>query len=587
MAGNIGNLAIVISANAAPFKAALISAKSAINDFGAQVEQEQRRRAIIRPSSLLAKSSNFGAGNRTAGTSLQSTLAAGFSGGLAGSLVVAVGGALKSVVGVAGDIGHRAGEFLAESFQEGLQFKRMEMGVKFLAGSPERGSAWMSQLRSLSMQSGYGMTELGAGLRQIAGSTDDLDNTIPRLRAIASIGAGIGLDAENIRLFALAIAQVQAAGRFEAQELNQLTEHGLPIKELAKTAGLSVGEFRQQVKDGAVSVDVLDKTLNRLVYNEGGKFFGILADRAKTSIGQIDRIAASFQQLKIGLGEGILKGLDEGGFLKTAQSGVEFFISHQSQFSAFFKEAIAFAEQFSLGLIRVAGNLYDIARGFRGMYEDWKPIVKGILWTLNPGAMLATQAATRTGGTGGEWERSFQDFIANSRRDYGGLFNRVGQAAAAEKGGISVTDHPVLDKTLAKMLEDNRSAMMKGANPFDEFTNSLKQIQAAKDFYAKAGGAESLRPFGQLEQDNLLIQSFMQLEKGLSNAVVAFPKAMEAGSVEAASAINQAMFGTNNRSVIDVLRDGLAQAKEQKAIQAAQLEELKKLVNEDGVLTFE
>lgn len=593
MAGNIGNLAIVISGNARPFKQTMQNVKNEINQFSTQIGTQN----IFKGGS--GGAGTFGIQFGSLGRLIRSSLVAGFGGGLAGALVgvgaMAFGEFLQAALSTVSEIGHKLGEFLADSLQEGMKFSRMELGVNFLAGNKGRGAEWIKELRSLSASSGYKMEELGSGLRLIAGNTDDLDNAIPRLRAIAKIGAAIGLDAENVRMFALAIGQVTAAGRFEAQELNQLTEHGLPIKELAKTAGMGVGEFRAAVKAGSVDVDVLDKTLNRLALAPTGRYFNILAERAGTALGQIDKLTSSWNLFKAATGVGLMQGLVDTGWIDALQNGLGWIAAHQGEIKQALTSILDATKSLS-----ISGSFYvgALADAWVKYYEyTLKPILTGMLLASAMGAEIQASLASAIGAnqTAAMFKKMADDATAmwaklsnfgfDMNRDRttewgkatGGLFAKSFKQAVQAEKLIEIFSLPKLSPAAAKFQEDLRKSISEGktgGSPFSEFQNSMKMIGEIKDFeqfrplreaqmqqrregigdggFGGLGGlfnivANQAKVGGEL--DAAMFQAYSSLEGHFLKAFDNFPKALERGSVESFSAITHALYGSSQMNV--------------------------------------
>lgn len=581
MAANVGNLAIVISGNARPFQQTLSNVRVQINQFGRDTAGQA------------------GSGLQSAGTSLRGMLVAGFGGGLAGAVaataMTAFGGIIHAIAGTVGQVGHHAATFLTEAFQEGLKISRLELGVNFLANGPEVGGEWLKSIRELSQQSGFDMAGLGQSLSKLAGSTDELDNVLPTLRAITTISAGIGADAAQLSHFALAVSQVVAAGRFESQELNQLTEAGLPIKELAKTAGMSVGQFRQAVKDSTVSVDVLAQTFNRMI-GPGGRFFGMLEERARSGVGQVDKLSSTWLMFKQDLGKGLLEGAVDSGFLTAIQNGVNELAKNLPAIKGFIGDAFGFMRDLAIAGAHFAGIAYDTGTFLKIMAQQLYQSLRfmGALVSItNP--LLASFVKfhldvakvfldnplplLQDWGTGDRWAAD----IANAFKQ--------NMAPAVQSVFSNITITPKLSPELQKMLDEATKAVKEGG-PFTQFERGLRQIDAIKEFKAPTF---SQRVWGQLMgigdvanrgvqpaiENQLIAKQFMELEKGLKQAIDHFPAAMAKGSQEAASVIAHAAFSSDQRTmqerVLDVANAAKKAQEETAKNTAALVAEIKKL----------
>ena len=576
MATNVGNLAIIISGNASPFNKTIQNVKNTINQASGDINN-----ITINPPRQI--SGTTGLQFYSFGALLRSAVIKGFGGGLAGGIagatVLAIQTVGRQVAEVAGAAGHLAAQVLVSSFEEGMKVSRLELGVGFLAGSPQRAAGWMKELRGLSQQSGFSLAELGNGFRQLAGSSDDLDNIVPRMRAITEISAGIGADAEQMHRFALAVSQVIAAGRFEAQELNQLTEAGLPIKALADTAGMSVGQFRAAVKDGAVSISILDQTLNRLALSPGGRFFGMLEEQGRTAVGQVMRVQNAWLTFQQELGKGLMEGLKNTGWLNAPENGLNYLLEHKAEVNAFLENVLVLIKEMTAAALRLAGAMYEIAQGGNRLAQ------KLSIPSFIPGG-LALDIFLKTRGAGlGTNLTQTGDKLAD---DFLDSFNARLRSRAANPPTIRI------DAALSNSAKSLVEGMGSKLNQSPPFAQAIRDIGEATRFFsdqqdravralhdAAAAFANRGGPFGDLlsrlyankasdlnmtappwmvgsqERNMALYEAFIDAEKELGKHANQFPKAMELGSVEAARAINKAIFGSDQKSyeqrVLDVL----------------------------------
>ena len=226
---------------------------------------------------------------------------------------------------------------MTDAFKEGMELSRMQFSLSFLAGSPEKGGEWIKSIRNLSMVSGFSLKELHHSAQTLAGGFTKLDNVVPTLQKISMVSAGIGASSEQMNRFSLAVTQVVAKGRFMAQELNQLTDAGLPLSELAKTARMDIGTFRQAVEDGKIGSDVLLETLNRLT-EVGGRFHGMFAKMGATPLGQLSRITTMWEQFKAELGMCLMESGQKAGIFDAIERGMIFLLDNKDQVRQFVDE---------------------------------------------------------------------------------------------------------------------------------------------------------------------------------------------------------------------------------------------------------
>lgn len=100
--------------------------------------------------------------------------------------------------------------------------------------------------------------------------------------------AGIGGGTEEVNRLVLAIGQIRAKGRLQAEELMQLNELGLVgTQQLAAQFGMTGSEFLKTVEKGKVGSEEAITAINTVLREQ---FAGSAAEQAKTVTGQLSTI---------------------------------------------------------------------------------------------------------------------------------------------------------------------------------------------------------------------------------------------------------------------------------------------------------
>ena len=248
MAEKVGNLAIIISGDSRQLMEAMSGAEAAIARFQARQEAAVKQQA------------------------------AGYGmGATAMSLLTRGATALAGL--------HLSREFLQvgeSALEMSRNYELAEAQLKTLTGSASQAKKVMEELRTFAPSTPYDVTDLSQVMRKLMGSGIAQEQSMTITRRLATVGAGTGGDVASL---GRAYAQVSAAGRFMTEELNQFSDADFPIKEFANTARMSMGEFRDKMKDGLIPVSVMEDTFKRLT-EAGGKFGTALEDMANTAIGR-------------------------------------------------------------------------------------------------------------------------------------------------------------------------------------------------------------------------------------------------------------------------------------------------------------
>lgn len=520
-----------------------------------------RRAALVppTPNQVLPKQTEHLTGMRyySLGRFAQGLFIRGLGGGFVGGLIGVLGyGFAQALGGIAMGIGRRVTQFLTEAIDEGLKFTRLETGLRFLAQSGPRATSWMKQMLELSAASGFNINQMGTAFQTLAGQTTDIRQIPPIMRAITEISTGLGLDAERMNRLALAIGQVAAAGRFEGQEILQLTE-SIPIKHFADTAGISIGEFRKRMREGTLSVDILWQTLNRLALSPGGAFFRRLDKQAETALGQVMQIQQQFMLLKTTIGKGLLEELKDQGVLSAISQGLGFLLGNQGQVRSFLKDMVDTFKQIAIGTARWAGIIYDTINFL--IRNRW------IFYVMSGGTALPIEIALKLAGkiTKGDFARGTTgDVWAKEVAD---AFNR--KFVPTVQGAINQINIPKkLSSEAQKLVDTIRDGMRE--SPFKNFEQQLRLIREAETFKPDwfttwARGKESFDPFTSEEAGFGRANAFLKLEESLEKMANELPRAMTAGSTEAQSAINKALNKGPQQTIQERIARTLEAAKKQ------------------------
>lgn len=249
MAEKVGNLAIIISGDSRQLMEAMSGAEQAIARFKAREEAKANR------------SSGFGIDG----------------GALASGLMTRAAGAFAGV-----NLGREFLEVGNHALEMSRSYELAEMQLKTLTGSASSAKSVFAELRSLAPTTPYSVEDLSGVMRKMMGAGIAQSQALAATRQLAAVGAATGGDIASL---GRAYAQVSAMGRLKTEEFNQFSDADFPVQEFAKTANMSMGEFRDAMEKGLVPVSVMEDTFKKLT-ESGGKFGTALDDLAKTAIGR-------------------------------------------------------------------------------------------------------------------------------------------------------------------------------------------------------------------------------------------------------------------------------------------------------------
>lgn len=191
-----------------------------------------------------------------------------------------------------------------------------------LLKSGEKAKQLFSELLKFSADTPFEMPEIQTAAKSLLAFGVAQENILPTLTRIGDIASGIS---EPMTELAEIYGKAKTQGRLFAEDINQLTERGIPIiQELAKQFGVSEDKVKGLVESGKVGFPQLEKAFADMT-GEGGRFSGMmqaqsktfsglmstLADAANTTLGQLTEPLFNFIRANLPLIIGVLSQVGE------------------------------------------------------------------------------------------------------------------------------------------------------------------------------------------------------------------------------------------------------------------------------------
>ncbi|HUS38144.1 MAG TPA: tape measure protein [Pirellulales bacterium] len=194
----------------------------------------------------------------------------------------AIGGTVKKAFGLAMEIESTTSQFAV------------------LTGSAERAAGLVSQLRQYDLQTTFSFSDTTAAAQKLLNFGVQVQDVIPNLKALGDISGG---NSDKLSRLALAFGQTTAMGKLMGGEVRQMVEAGFnPLQEISRMTGESMSDLQDRMKDGGISANELALAIQSAT-SEGGRFYGMVDERAKTMAGQLDLLNGKWEMLLATAGE--------------------------------------------------------------------------------------------------------------------------------------------------------------------------------------------------------------------------------------------------------------------------------------------
>ncbi|PKN85450.1 MAG: hypothetical protein CVU46_11095, partial [Chloroflexi bacterium HGW-Chloroflexi-8] len=189
-------------------------------------------------------------------------------------------------------------------FGVGAALEQSKVAFTTMLGSAQKAGDYLNELRDFAKATPFEFMELQDAARRMMAFGFESERVIPMLTDIGDATAGLGLGSDGINRITLALGQMQAKGKVSAQEMMQLTEAGIPAwRYLADAMGLTTAEVMKMSEQGLIPAgNAIDYILAGMEKNFGG----LMAEQAKTALGQLSALKDELNALGADLSDVIL-----------------------------------------------------------------------------------------------------------------------------------------------------------------------------------------------------------------------------------------------------------------------------------------
>lgn len=174
----------------------------------------------------------------------------------------------------------------------GLQFNAMQEQAQIafttMLGSGKKARDFLEEMKDFAAKTPFEFPDLVRASQRLLAMGFAAKEIKPLLTTVGDAAAGLGGGADVINRITLALGQMAGRGRVATQEMNQLTEVGIPAwRMLAEGMGISEKKLRDMVEKGLVPAG---KSIEILQHGMDKAFGGMMAKQAETFSGLLSTI---------------------------------------------------------------------------------------------------------------------------------------------------------------------------------------------------------------------------------------------------------------------------------------------------------
>jgi len=218
-----------------------------------------------------------------------------------GSLSNVLKGAAAAFGGIA--IGQSIVQFGKDSIKAASDFETLQISFTTFLKSQDKAKTVLADLQNFSAATPFTGEEVQNAGRALLAFGEDSKNLIPVLERVGDISAGTG---KNFNELAVIYGKARTQGTLFAEDINQLTEAGVPIiQEFAKNLGVGTENVKKLASEGKIGFKDLEKAFITLTSN-GGQFEGLTKTLGDSFAGRVSTLEDNFIKISRSVGQSLL-----------------------------------------------------------------------------------------------------------------------------------------------------------------------------------------------------------------------------------------------------------------------------------------
>ncbi len=190
----------------------------------------------------------------------------------------------RSMAGAAAAVGGLVLLFkgLKTGITQAANFEQIDVSFEVLIGNAEKAKKVVGELRDFSASTPLEFQTITKGAQNLMAFGIGADSVKDKMEMLGNASMG---QADKLDSLVRAYGKIRAKGKASLEELNMITEAGVPILQaLADQYGISTAELFKMVSSGKVGFADVDKALTSLTTGSG-QFAGMLEKQSQTLTG--------------------------------------------------------------------------------------------------------------------------------------------------------------------------------------------------------------------------------------------------------------------------------------------------------------
>ncbi len=188
------------------------------------------------------------------------------------------------------------------------EFEQYLTSFEVLLQSSEKAEKLISDLDKLGAATPFELPDLTKASEQLLAFGTAEEDVMTRLNQLGDLSKG---KADILERITLAYGRMQAKGKVSLEELNMMTEAGVPIiKELANQLNITTDALFSKITKGEINIKNINKAMEAMT-GEGGQFFGMMEKQSQTMEGLLSTASDNINMALRDIGSGAFEALKD------------------------------------------------------------------------------------------------------------------------------------------------------------------------------------------------------------------------------------------------------------------------------------
>lgn len=198
------------------------------------------------------------------------------------------------------------GSLIKSAAKAGMEYEKLFTSFEVFLGSASKATQVLAQLTQFSVVTPFEPEQVNQAGKALLAFGFSAEQLIPTLSMVGDVAAATGKDFNEL---AVIYGKARTAGTLYAEDINQLTEAGVPIiQELSKVMKVNEGQIKKLGSEGKIHFAELEKAFASMT-SEGGRFFGMMDKQSKTTAGLLSTLSGNVDLIMKAFGTGLNESL--------------------------------------------------------------------------------------------------------------------------------------------------------------------------------------------------------------------------------------------------------------------------------------